>query len=192
MTKNRAHIPKKISEDVLKEFNYRCAKCGADHPHLHHIDEDPSNNKPLNLIPLCPNCHLIDQHNPTRSIDPKKLRLFREYKDPAILKPQFHPIFLRLQFLDADASDHTLEELENKAIELCEFILTFEKGEFYARVIGSLIIPTDRIIFHEGYPRYKTEEERDVRTQEYCESLKRSREQVYSLVVESLRFQPWA
>lgn len=192
MTKNRTHIPKKISEEVLKEFNYRCAKCGADHPHLHHIDEDPSNNSPLNLIPLCPNCHLIDQHNPTRSIDPKKLRLFREHKDPAILKPQFHPIFLRLQFLDIDDFDYSLEELEDKAIELCDFILTFEKGHFYAKAIGSLIIPMDRIIVYEGHPRYKSKKEKDAKTKEYCKTLKNSRKQVHALIVELLRFQSWA
>ncbi len=191
MTKNRVHISKRTSEKVLKEFNYRCAKCGADSPHLHHIDEDPSNNALLNLIPLCPNCHLVDQHNPTRFVEPKKLGLFRKYKDPAILNPQFHPIFLRLQFLDVDDSDDNLEELENKAIELCEFILTFEKGAFYARVIGSLIIPNDRIVFHEGYPRYKTEQERETRTKEYGKYLKSVSEQVHSLVVELLRFQPW-
>ncbi|MDQ3011542.1 MAG: HNH endonuclease, partial [Acidobacteriota bacterium] len=78
---------------MLKEFNYRCAICAIDNPQLHHIDETPSNNDPMNLVPLCPNCHLIDQHNPTRTLDPIKLSLFRKFKDPFILKSQFDPLF---------------------------------------------------------------------------------------------------
>jgi hypothetical protein len=39
------------------------------------------------------NCHLIDQHNPTSPVHPKKLEMFRRFKDPAILKSQFHSGF---------------------------------------------------------------------------------------------------
>ena len=62
--KTRTDIPKTVREAVLKEFNHRCAVCGGDRPHLDHIDEDPSNNDPFNLLPLCPNCHIRDRHNP--------------------------------------------------------------------------------------------------------------------------------
>lgn len=109
MAKTRTAIPQKIAGKVLKEFNHRCAKCGADNPHLHHIDENPSNNDALNLIPLCPNCHLIDQHDPTRLIEPGKLRLFRVYKDPTILKPQFHPLYSRLRFFESEEGDFEIE-----------------------------------------------------------------------------------
>jgi 5-methylcytosine-specific restriction endonuclease McrA len=79
MPKDRPAIPKAVRESVLSEFNHRCAVCGEDKPQVHHIDEDPSNNDPMNLIPLCPNCHLIDQHNPTVPINARRLRLFRRY-----------------------------------------------------------------------------------------------------------------
>ena len=85
----RALMPKKLKDDLLDEYDHRCAVCGGDRPHIHHIDEDATNNKLDNLLPLCPNCHLRDQNNPTRKIDIPKLRIFRKYKDPAILKPQF-------------------------------------------------------------------------------------------------------
>jgi hypothetical protein len=51
--KTRVSIPKPIRDRVLKEYHHRCAIRGEDNPQLHHIDEDPSNNDPLNLIPLC-------------------------------------------------------------------------------------------------------------------------------------------
>ena len=79
--KKRVTIPQSIRAQVLEEFNHRCARCGVDHPQIHHIDETPSNNDPLNLIPSCANCHLIDEHNPTRKIEKGILKLFRTYKD---------------------------------------------------------------------------------------------------------------
>jgi len=65
MPKKRLSIPKAISEQVLKEYRHKCAVCGRHDPQLHHIDEDPSNNDPANLMPLCPNCHIQDIHAPT-------------------------------------------------------------------------------------------------------------------------------
>jgi hypothetical protein len=191
MAKTRISIPPKTSEKVLKEFNHRCAKCGADNPHLHHIDENPSNNDPLNLIPLCPNCHLIDQHNPTRLVEPGKLSLFRIYKDPTILKPQFQPIFTRLQFFESAQGEFDLEELEQKAIELVEFIFTMEKGEFYGTIIGRAIIPQDLIIQNVSVPRFKNDAHKSQRTIEYYQNLQKVKGQVYSWVIESLRFQSW-
>src|SRR5256885_12038233 len=101
MAKTRIAIPRDMRDKVLKEFHHKCAICGEADPQLHHIDENPSNNDQMNLIPLCPKCHLSDQHNPTKSIETDKLRLFRQFKDLAILKPQFHPLFIRLRFLNA-------------------------------------------------------------------------------------------
>lgn len=95
----RKAIPKAVKDAVLKEFNHHCAMCNTANPHVHHIDENPENNDPQNLLPLCPNCHLLDHHNPTAVVDPKKLSLFRQFKDPRILSSEFHPLFIRLRFL---------------------------------------------------------------------------------------------
>src|SRR5689334_6368420 len=92
----RVKIPKPTADAVLKEFNHLCAVCGETSPQLHHIDENPANNDPLNLLPLCPNHHLSDQHNPTAKIDPGILALFRRHKDPTILTPEFDPFFRRI------------------------------------------------------------------------------------------------
>jgi hypothetical protein len=176
---------------VLKEFNHRCAKCGTDNPHLHHIDENPSNNDPLNLIPLCPNCHLVDQHNPTRIVEPGKLRLFRIYKDPTILKPQFHALYIRFLFFESAEATYDIDELERKAIELLEFILTMEKGEFYAKVIGKLILASDLINYNESRTRFASIEKKIHRGLEYHQQLQAVKEQVYELIIELLRFQSW-
>jgi len=130
---NRTHIPKAIQEQVKEEFNYKCAICGHDNTQLHHIDGDPGNSDPMNLIPLCPNCHLGDQHNPTQPVDIGILKLFRKHKDPTILTPQFYPLFRRLKLLidrtDTDRID------KNHLDELVDFVAVLNMGEFYSRRI---------------------------------------------------------
>ncbi len=145
MAKKRVVIPPKIRDAVLGEFNHRCAICGTDKPHLHHIDEDPSNNDPLNLLPLCPNCHLIDQHNPTARLDPVKLSLFRTYKNPTILTPEFEPLFRRLRFLDRIEDTSEIKKLESQVGELCGFVRALEMGAFYGKQIEKLTEPPKRV-----------------------------------------------
>src|SRR6478752_4597057 len=99
MSKTRPSIPKGVSDAVLKEYRHLCSMCGKTGPHLHHIDENPTNNVAENLLPLCPNCHLQDVHDPTAPLDSLKLALFRRCKDPFILDHRFHPIWKRLKFL---------------------------------------------------------------------------------------------
>ncbi len=116
MAKQRANIPKAVRDKVLKEYNHDCAMCGKDRPEIHHLDEDPSNNDPLNLIPLCANCH-TQQHNPTTALGVEWLSFFRRYNHQAILKPQFRPLLKRLGFFESvetassDAIDHGVEVL---------------------------------------------------------------------------------
>src|SRR5262245_60806519 len=97
--KKRPAVSKAVSEQVLREYRHKCAVCGRHEPQLHHIDEDPTNNEPANLIPLCPNCHLQDIHAPTIPFETQKMRLFRQCKDPFILDARFDPIWTRVRFL---------------------------------------------------------------------------------------------
>jgi 5-methylcytosine-specific restriction endonuclease McrA len=99
MAKKRVSIPRQVADAVLKEYRHKCAVCGRHSPQLHHLDEDPTNNDPKNLLPLCPSCHLQDIHDPTSPPELRKLRLFRIHKDPLILDPRFHPIYRRMGFL---------------------------------------------------------------------------------------------
>ena len=84
---------------------------------MHHIDENPSNNDPLNLLPLCPNCHLSDQHRPTERIPKGVPSLFRQYKDPTILSPAFCPPYQRLEYLLHFTEDTDVESLEGAPYE---------------------------------------------------------------------------
>lgn len=187
----RKAIPKKIKEKILSEYNHRCAICAKDNPHVHHIDENPENNNIQNLIPLCPNCHLTDQHNPTRKIEINKLKLFRKYRDPLILMAQFHPIYLRQNFLDELILEHKLaSEYETKSEELIEFISKLEMGEFYCNKIGNLLENTSMsFIFYsndaEGNRKYQDS------FLNYIRKLESNRETVQELIIELLRYQKW-
>lgn len=194
MPKQRVPVSKAVREKVLAEFNYRCAVCGADRPQIDHIDEDPSNNDPMNLLPLCPNCHLTDKHNPTSRTEIKKLVLFRCFKDPAILSPQFHPLYLRLGFLDTiDPSNASVENIEKQATELVGFIRALNMGSFYAQQLkGYLERPSRGYIRSLGMD-YDPEYERQVKedNRKYREQLIDARDVVTKLVVELLRYQEW-
>lgn len=190
MAKTRLTVPKVIRDAVLREFNHRCAICGTDRPQVHHIDEDPSNNELLNLIPLCPNCHLVDQHNPTIPMDAEKLRLFREFKDPAILKPQFHPIFIRMKYLSSIADEGVKSELKSRSQELIDFVAALEMGAFYSKRLESLIKENGVWAYSmDDSARNRAVDEKRARL--YREKLRNAKDEVYSLIVELLRFQKW-
>ena len=60
--KKRVSIPQvaKVKAELQSEINSQCPFCentDVGHFHIHHIDENPSNNGIENLILLCPNCH---------------------------------------------------------------------------------------------------------------------------------------
>lgn len=60
--KLRTPIPQlsKVKAELQKEIDSVCPFCDNNdvgHFQIHHIDEDPSNNQPINLLLLCPTCH---------------------------------------------------------------------------------------------------------------------------------------
>lgn len=189
MTKQRTKIPKTVQDQVLKEYNHRCAICGADNPQLHHIDEDPANHESMNLMPLCPNHHLIDQHDPTKAIDKRILALFREYKDPYILKPQFYALFLRLKWLD-HIDQYVWEQVEDHACELVDFVGELEMGKFYCKRIDELASgkPIDQF---EAHDEDTLEEDGSELHQLYQSRVHERRNKIYQLAIELLRFQKW-
>lgn len=159
---------------------------------MHHIDEDPSNNDPQNLLPLCPNCHLTDQHNPTAPVDPLKLRLFRRYKDPAILSPEFHPLFLRLAYLLRLDAKSDVGSADKAGTELVAFIKTLAMGEFYHSKVHDLISDSAWFIFAVGEPDEVWRQRRRERENRFRSQLLANCEQAIDLIVEMLRYQDWS
>ncbi|WP_432745970.1 hypothetical protein ABXJ76_08365 [Methylobacter sp. G7] len=191
----RETIPKKTKDALLDEYDHRCAVCGGDRPHLHHIDEDASHNELSNLLPLCPNCHLRDQHNPTRKIEIPKLQLFRKYKDPAILKPQFHPIYTRQLFLETVVSgEEDVGEIQSRVGELVELVQSLEMGEFYGKRLTEFIGPLNRAFTMSlgSSPDLRFEAQRRTANRDYRQKLIENRESARALLIELLRYQVWA
>jgi hypothetical protein len=188
---------KNVEDRVKKEFNYRCAICGHDNPQIHHIDNCPSNNDPSNLIPLCPNHHLIDQHNPTQTYIPDIIKLFRKYKDPAILTPQFFPLFLRLRFLtEVEQLEDDFLLLYRKAQVLARFLMALEMGTIYENEVFELItIPSDNRDFVENNldPDLgeKIKKHHIELARMYKETIIINRDRVTDLIIEMLRYQNW-
>lgn len=195
MPKKRVSIPKLVTEIVMKEYRYRCAICGRHNPQLHHLDEDPSNNDPGNLLPLCPNCHLQDVHDPTNPPDLRKLRLFRVHKDPLILDPRFHPIFRRMAFLyfDEELMSKRPRLFSYRANELLDFVGGFEMGEFYKKkILDHLKNPFTHyaIKYIEGGTDI---DENRIKSDPALKqaALAHRVEQIETLIIEALRYQNW-
>lgn len=55
--KTRVRIPPALASKVLYDSQYKCAVCHEPAVHIHHIDDDPSNNSEENLICVCANHH---------------------------------------------------------------------------------------------------------------------------------------
>ena len=193
MPSRRASIPKAIRDMVLNEFNHRCAMCGADRPQIHHIDGDSANNTPENLLPLCPNNHLLDSHNPTQPVNPDKLRLLRRFKDPLVLSPAFDPLFRRslflLQMRDIPFQpDVTQSQVE----ELVAFVRALAMGTFYADRLQQLLSPPPNPgVWTENTQDWEFQEHRDRGEREFRAKLLANRDTAVCLIVELLRYQQW-
>jgi hypothetical protein len=188
--KERIAIPSKVKDGVLREFQHRCAICGGSSPQLHHIDENPANNDPLNLIPLCPNHHLTDQHSPSTKQDEGKMRLFRQYRDPTILSPRFQAVYTRLELLNH--TEHLpwflIEELCN---DLSNFIRSLRMGDYYgSRIMGLLNFPQRMQIVTFGVSDLPPEFD-EGKDRLFQSKVARHKIEIARLVVEQLRFQNW-
>ena len=193
MPSRRPTIPKATRDVVLNEFNHRCAMCGADRPQIHHIDGDPANNAPENLLPLCPNNHLLDSHNPTQPVDKDKLRLLRRFKDPLILSPAFDPLFRRALFL-LQLRDIPFEQdvMQSNAEELVAFVRALSMGTFYADQLQQLLSPPPNPgCFTENTSDLEYRQHRERGEREFRDKLLSNQNAAVCLLVELLRYQVW-
>ena len=194
MAKTRHTIPKATREAVLREFNHRCAICGAERPHVHHLDENPSNNEVDNLIPLCPNCHLTDEHDASNRSPEGKLRFFRKYKHRQILKPQFNPLFRRMQFLTTVSEESTAHGLEQQAEELTTFVMALEMGDFYSGALWKLLKPPrggPAVVIGDAQSEARHAAARVEHSERYRGQIRNVAPKVESLIIELLDYQRW-
>lgn len=170
MAKQRTSIPTKIRHAILKEYHHGCARC-LEHvpaPELHHIDEDPSNHDPLNLLPLCPNCHSL-------KLNPTILSLFRKYKRSEILSVEFELLYdkaafiFKLPLLDYYPQCFYLGE------DLAAFISPLKQGKYYAQKI-------DRLVRADS--EQESVEELEIFHKQRCEA-------ITELMIELLPYQGW-
>ena len=201
---SRKRLSASLQNRILIEFNHLCAVCGRPRPHIHHIDGDPSNNDDENLLPLCPNHHLLDAHDPTQRIAPGQLALFRKHRDPYILLSQFKPLLVRLSFLSEPlVSELEFLELEVRARDLVAFLASMKQGRYYSRCVTQIIgwnelhwptnVSPDATGPEADAARQLAEaHKRDESAQaDYRDLLRSRRDRVTGLVVESLRYQEW-
>jgi hypothetical protein len=194
----RKSIPAANKNSVLAEFNHLCALCGKPKPQIHHIDHDHSNNEESNLIPLCPNHHLLDAHSPTEPIAPAKLRLFRQFRDPAIFLSQFHAVYCRMSFVLPGATDNNdVDQVRKKADDLIAFISHLNMGEYYAEKIRALIgwVPPMNIEYRTAQDNLRHLKENIQKDTEYrnkyLEKVQTNAAASINLIIECLRFQEW-
>lgn len=78
MARKRIKIPDKTVMRILYKSAKTCAVCKNKLKsfHIHHIDEDPSNNSEENLILLCTECHDEAHTKHKHSVNLDKRRLF--------------------------------------------------------------------------------------------------------------------
>jgi 5-methylcytosine-specific restriction endonuclease McrA len=57
--KPRKRVPQGIQRKLLIMCRGECPVCHkyTEHLEIHHINQDRNDNRPENLIPLCPDCH---------------------------------------------------------------------------------------------------------------------------------------
>ena len=180
---------------MLSEFNHLCAICGGPRPQLHHIDSDICNHDPDNLIPLCPNHHLTDAHDPTQPIDSGLLALIREYRDPAVLDPRFQPIFKRLKLIKkrlASPPERPSQQWFHQAfeaiIDVWRFLRVFEKGAYYAdEIVRSFGMPNKH---DDVFPNQSSALSLDFMTKAKEPTFPLSKTE--ELLMEFIRYQTWA
>jgi len=193
MQKDRISMTKVIKDALFKEYHHRCAICNSENPHIHHIDDDPSNNDIMNLIPLCPNCHLQDHHDPTKHIEQEKLKWFRKYKDPSILKPEFHPLYIRLLFFNSIEDETNITELQSNIEELSKFIEGLNMGKFYSTKIRKIAKKPAyvRVWVVDSESAQRNKMLNNVETKEYLDKINKVKNDIFALVFEVLRYQDW-
>ena len=135
--------------------------------------------------------HLTDQHDPTAAVDPRKLQLFRRFKDPAILTPHFYLLFLRFAYLLALTETSDVSGADEAHKELVAFISSLKMGQFYHVRVSELLAASGPWLLSTNNPDEQYRREERAREQQYRTKLLTNRDKAIGLIIEMLRYQDW-
>jgi hypothetical protein len=126
-------------------------------------------------------------------MDTGRVVLFRRFKDPAILSPQFEPLYCRLGFLDELNVETTeLDLLENSASELIDFVSALHMGGFYSERLRELLGPVAHVtVVTSATTDAEIRQWRREHHLEYIDRLAAGRDEALRLCTELLRYQEW-
>ena len=120
-----------------------------------------------------------------------KLRLFRRYKDPVILGPQFHPVFRRLRYLLEVENSADADSLVLSSIELVAFVSALKMGQFYHVRIAELIVHESSYSGLNSDSDDIIRQRQEKRRRALVMQLLATRDKAVDLVIEMLRYQDW-
>lgn len=141
--KTRRKIPKAVVDKVKQEFHHRCALCRADYCEVHHIDEDPSNNDPDNLIPLCPNCHHGRVHGRGgHRIDAGALRRYRTIGNRFVATPAYDLLLRRTAYITSEQfHEMDWQQIDHAYQDLRSFVADLRFGKYFVEKLDRLMRP---------------------------------------------------
>jgi len=76
----RQTLPQKVQVEILYNSAFACAVCQSKGDHIHHIDQNNSNNDSDNLILLCqgPHDEAHTKRDLSKNLTPQRLKIFRK------------------------------------------------------------------------------------------------------------------
>jgi len=114
--KERAKVPTDIEADILFRNDHRCCMCGkgpkdGKRIQIHHINEDPSDNRLTNLAVLCRDCHdpLKDRLWMGRGFLETEVRKYKALWERAVRQKRKH-----LSFPAATVREGITEKIDEK------------------------------------------------------------------------------
>lgn len=191
----RERIPEPLKRKILSEYDHKCAlpEC-SERGHIHHIDEDNTNNTPENLIPLCPNHHMNGQHNIYRKIPIERLRLFRIYKEDKLLASEADSLIGRFAKLyEAVDSGDDFSSIKSISDDFVCFIDSYKDSPYYTKKLIGLIKYRGPAIVSYGGSEQSCENKQLLQNsyKKFPIRLLDKKEEIERLLVEFVRQQSW-
>lgn len=122
------------------------------------------------------------------------MREYRRLREPVILAPQFHPLFVRLEFLRRVTPTTPVKEIDRDVAELVQFVRTLNMGQFYGDKMEALLRRARCIYIPKSWRATDSECETALAAEErkYREKVAACHAEVWDLIMELCSFQGWS